>query len=290
LARPPACRSAWSWPRSPPRGAARPSIPTGWYDGRLAITGDPTAPQAAELLSRRDEYRVIARFSRRRPAASDTGPARVVASGAGRLRRRAPSGLSAGDVRRLPAAAPHLPAGAGRSAAALHLVASIPGEGRPVPRRRAAPAWFAAPGWPQRVRASPCGRFDRSPCVRPRRGSSLRALPDGRQRAHRGATAARAGRVAVQSVGYGWRYRASRVAQRCAIVPTGSRRGRGGARGATARRCRTPPTGSSSGSSSPRPAPASEHPCMGRVERVPQQRPRRVMSSNCRYISRLGPV
>jgi len=29
---------------------------------------------------------------------------------------------------------------------------------------------------------------------------------------------------------------------------------------------------------------------MGRVERVPQQRPRRVMSSNCRYISRLGPV
>lgn len=34
------------------------------YDARLAITGDPTAPQAAELLSRRDEHRVIARFSR----------------------------------------------------------------------------------------------------------------------------------------------------------------------------------------------------------------------------------
>ena len=42
-------------------------------------------------------------------------------------------------------------------------------------------------------------------------------------------------------------------------MPTSSRRGRGGARGATARRCRTPPTKSSSGSSSPRPAPASEH-------------------------------
>jgi hypothetical protein len=34
------------------------------YDARLAITGDPTAPQAAELLSRRDEHCVIARFSR----------------------------------------------------------------------------------------------------------------------------------------------------------------------------------------------------------------------------------
>jgi hypothetical protein len=34
------------------------------YEARLAITGDPTAPQAAELLSRRSEHRVIARFSR----------------------------------------------------------------------------------------------------------------------------------------------------------------------------------------------------------------------------------
>jgi hypothetical protein len=34
------------------------------YDARLAITGGPTAPQAAELLSRRGEYRAIARFSR----------------------------------------------------------------------------------------------------------------------------------------------------------------------------------------------------------------------------------
>jgi hypothetical protein len=34
------------------------------YDARLAIAGDPTAPQAAELLSRRDEHRVIVRFSR----------------------------------------------------------------------------------------------------------------------------------------------------------------------------------------------------------------------------------
>jgi hypothetical protein len=34
------------------------------YDGRLVITGDPAAPKAAELLSRRGEYGVIARFSR----------------------------------------------------------------------------------------------------------------------------------------------------------------------------------------------------------------------------------
>lgn len=34
------------------------------YDARLAIAGDPAAPQGAELLSRRGEHRAIARFSR----------------------------------------------------------------------------------------------------------------------------------------------------------------------------------------------------------------------------------
>ena len=34
------------------------------YDARLAVIGDPAAPQAAELLSRRGEHRAIARFSR----------------------------------------------------------------------------------------------------------------------------------------------------------------------------------------------------------------------------------
>jgi hypothetical protein len=34
------------------------------YDARLAITGDPAAPKAAELLARRSEHGVIARFSR----------------------------------------------------------------------------------------------------------------------------------------------------------------------------------------------------------------------------------
>ena len=34
------------------------------YDARLAIAGDPTAPQAAELLSRQGEHFAIARFSR----------------------------------------------------------------------------------------------------------------------------------------------------------------------------------------------------------------------------------
>jgi hypothetical protein len=34
------------------------------YDARLAIVGDPAAPQAAELLARRGEHRAIARFSR----------------------------------------------------------------------------------------------------------------------------------------------------------------------------------------------------------------------------------
>jgi hypothetical protein len=34
------------------------------YDARLSIAGDPAAPPAAELLSRRGEHRAIARFSR----------------------------------------------------------------------------------------------------------------------------------------------------------------------------------------------------------------------------------
>ena len=34
------------------------------YDARLAVAGDPAAPQAAELLARRGEHRAIARFSR----------------------------------------------------------------------------------------------------------------------------------------------------------------------------------------------------------------------------------
>ena len=34
------------------------------YDARLAVGGDPAAPQAAELLSRGGEHRAIARFSR----------------------------------------------------------------------------------------------------------------------------------------------------------------------------------------------------------------------------------
>ena len=34
------------------------------YDAHLSIAGDPAAPQAAELLSRRGEHRAIARFSR----------------------------------------------------------------------------------------------------------------------------------------------------------------------------------------------------------------------------------
>jgi hypothetical protein len=34
------------------------------YDARLSIAGDPVAPQAADLLSRRGEHRALARFSR----------------------------------------------------------------------------------------------------------------------------------------------------------------------------------------------------------------------------------